>query len=118
VEVFVAVNDQYMDPPFGLSPAIAQTGAPGSPGITAAETAGPEVGRPVVSVPGASSQVPESMPRLSVTAGDTSAMSSDAPVPPGGDPLTGLGLDFIASTGAGQGTVVTPHHPGAARRSS
>jgi hypothetical protein len=58
------------------------------------------------------------MPRLSVTAGDTSAMSSDAPVPPGGDPLTGLGLDFIASTGAGQGTVVTPHHPGAARRSS
>ena len=41
-------------------------------------------------------------------------MSSDAPVPSTGDPMTGLGLDFIAATGAGQGSVHTSH-PGAGR---
>ena len=87
------------------------TGAPGSPGITAQETAGPVVGRPVVSVPFASSQVPENMPTVAVTSGDTSAMSSDAPVPSTGDPMTGLKLDFIASTGAGACHAGQVEHP-------
>jgi hypothetical protein len=114
----MAVNDQYLpgQAPFGLSAAIAQTGAPGSPGITAAETAGAEVGRPTVSVPGASSQLPESMPRVSVTAGDTSAMSSDAPVPPGGDPLTGIPLSDIASMGPYPAWHDPYPHPGAGGR--
>src|SRR6516164_9751959 len=117
----MAVNDQYLpgQAPFGMGGAIANTGAPGSPGITASETAGPDVGRPVVSVPGASSQLPESMPRLSVTAGDTSAMSSDAPVPPSGDPLTGIPLSDIASMGPHPDHTLTGHaHPNSTARPS
>lgn len=96
--------------------AYMSTGAKGSMGITAEQTAGGVIGTPVVSVPGASSQLAESMPTVPVMAGDTSAMSSDAPVPAQGDPMTGLGLDFIASTGAGQGSVHAPHPNSAARR--
>lgn len=73
------------------------TGFPGSPSPnTAAATAGPVVGNPVVSTPLASSQVPENMPRLPVTSGDTDGMSGDLPVrvtalcPPGAD-VTGIG---------------------------
>ena len=95
--------------------AYASTGAPGSPGITAEMDAGPVVGRPVVSVPFTSSQVPENMPTVAVTSGDTCAMASDAPVPSTGDPLTGLTLGFIADTGAGAGHTTT-HHPNSAAR--
>jgi hypothetical protein len=91
-----------------MSDAIGHSGAPGSEGISAAETAGPELGRPVVSNPYGSSQVAANMPTVQVLAGDTCSLSSDAPVPSsGGDPLTGLGLDAIASTGAGQGSVIS-----------
>jgi hypothetical protein len=92
------------------------TGAPGSQGIEASETAGAAVGRPIVSLPGFSSQLPEGMPRLSVTAGDTSAMSSDAPVPPGGDPLTGIPLSDIASSGPYPAWRDPYPHPGAGGR--
>jgi hypothetical protein len=111
----MAVNDQYRpgQTPFGMSDAIADSGAPGTPGITAAQFAGGVVGTPVVSVPYASSQLAESRPTVGVMAGDTCSLSSDAPVPPGGDPLTGLSLAQVAETGAGSGTVITPHHPGA-----
>jgi hypothetical protein len=107
--------DQYTDPPFGLSKAIAQTGAPGSPGVQASQTFGPVIGNPVISLPGFSSQLPEGRPTLPVAAGDTCSSSADAPVP-GMDPLTGLSLADVTQTGAGQGTVVTPHHPGAGSR--
>jgi len=86
---------------------------PGTPGITASETAGAEVGRPVVSVVGISSQVPEGMTRLSVVAGDTCSLSSDAPVPSGGDPLTGLSLAQVTETGAGSGNANPYRHPNA-----
>jgi hypothetical protein len=56
------------------------TSLPGSTGIMASETAGGEVGSPVVSLPLASSQVPANMPRLPVAAGDTSGMSDDLAV--------------------------------------
>ena len=92
------------------------TGAPGSSGITAEMDAGPVVGRPVVSALFMSSQVPENMPTTTVSAGDTCSMSSDAPVPSGGDPMTGLKLDFIASTGAGQGHVVGAGNPNSQSR--
>ena len=78
--------------------------APGSAGITAAENAGVVVGSPVVSSPFASVQVPGNMPRLDVLSGDTCAMSSDAPVPAGGDPMSGLSLAQVTQTGAGQGS--------------
>ena len=61
--------------------AYASTGAPGTAGITAEMDAGPVVGLPVVSMPFTSSQVPENMPTVAVTSGDTCAMASDAPVP-------------------------------------
>jgi hypothetical protein len=111
----MAVNDQYRPgmTPFGTSEAIAHTGAPGTPGITAAESAGPVVGTPVVSDGWASAQVPANLPTVEVLAGDSSGMSSDAPVPAGGDPLTGLGLDAIASTGAGSGSVQGAGNPNA-----
>ena len=113
-----AQNGQYVDPPFGMLTGIASTGAPGMAGITAEMDAGGVVGTPIVSAPFASSQVPENMPRLPVTAGDTCSMSSDAPVPSGGgDPMTGLGLGFIAATGAGQGSGHTVHPNSTARLS-
>jgi hypothetical protein len=56
------------------------TGLGGSEGISAAATHGGLVGSPVVSVPFASSQVPESKPTLPVTAGDSSGMSDDLAV--------------------------------------
>jgi hypothetical protein len=113
------LNAQYDagSTPFGLSPAIGHTGAPGSQSNPDASY-GPVIASPVVSIPGASSQVAANMPRLPVTTGDTVGMSSDSVVPvPGGDPLTGLGVDFLASTGAGQGTSITEgHHPNSSAR--
>ena len=76
--------------------------APGSAGITAAENAGVVVGSPAVSSVWQSSQLPVS--HVDVLAGDTCAMSSDAPVPAGGDPMTGLSLAQVTQTGAGQGS--------------
>jgi len=52
----------------------------GSQGILASETAGGEVGSPVVSAPFGSSQLPENRPRLLVTGGDTSGFSDDRPI--------------------------------------
>jgi hypothetical protein len=49
-----------------------------------------------------------------VTQGDTSAMSSDSPVPVGGDPMTGLSPDVLLHTGSGTGHVGGPPHPNAA----
>ena len=89
------------------------TGAPGSPVAAPESTQGPVVGSPAVLGPYQSAQLP--VTRVDVTAGDTSAMSSDGPVPSTGDPLTGLGLDFIASTGAGQGST-TARHPNSTAR--
>jgi hypothetical protein len=114
-------NPQYSNPGpiFGDASGYADSNAPGSPGVqdqAAGVGGGPVIATPVVSIPGASSQLAENMPHLPVTTGDTAGMTSDAPVPPGGDPLTGLGLDSIANTGAGSGTVITPHHPNAGSR--
>jgi hypothetical protein len=103
------VNGQYADgveffP--GISAGVNR--APGSAGGGPETSAGPEVGRPVVSVPGASSQVPASMPVVTVTAGDTSGMSTDRPVNPSafqGD--AGPQMD----TGAGQGNANPYRHP-------
>jgi hypothetical protein len=108
------LNQQYQAPPFGLSPAIGSTGAPGSPGVQdspAGAGGGTVLASPVVSVPFASSQLPESMPRLPVTAGDTAGMTSDSPVPVSGDPLTGLSLADITQTGAGAGHAGHFAHP-------
>jgi hypothetical protein len=92
-----------------MSDAIAQTGAPGGDGITAAMSAGTEVGRPVIRGPYQSAQTPGDA--VSVLAGDTCSLSSDAPVPPSGDPLSGLSLEQVTQTGAGTGHVGGPAHP-------
>lgn len=93
------VNEQYSDPPFGLAGDYTSTGAPGSAVASPGSTQGAVIGSPVVSTPYASSQAAENMPRVPVTSGDTSGMSSDGPVP-GTDPLTGLSLGEICGTGA------------------
>jgi hypothetical protein len=102
---------------FGGATGYASTGAPGSPGDTAAQTAGPVIGSPVVSVPFASSQLPANMPRLDVTAGDTSGMSSDQPVGDGFSTLSGVSPAAMSTTGAGQGNPDPYRHPGAGSRS-
>lgn len=113
----MAVNSQYLpgETPFGMSAAIAQTGAPGSQGVTAAESAGPVIGSPVVSVPFASSQLPGSRPTLDVVSGDTCSSSADAPVPASGDPMTGLSLAQVTQTGSGLGSGHAVHPDSTAR---
>ena len=93
----------------GNGAAYASTGAPGTEGITAAESAGPVVGSPVISAPFGSSQVPANMAHVDVVSGDTSAFSSDRPVNPG--PLL-PDWQGASVTGAGSGS---PHdrHPNA-----
>jgi hypothetical protein len=94
----------------------AGTGAPGTPGVhdsPAGAGGGAVIASPVVSNPYGSSQVAVNMPSVLVTQGDTAGMASDSPVPPPGDPLTGLGLDSIASTGAGLGSAGQHRHPNA-----
>jgi hypothetical protein len=111
-----STNGQYQRPPFGISQGAASTNAPGSAGVQASDSYGPVVGTPVVSVPGASSQVAASMPRASVVAGDTCSSSADAVVP-GTDPLTGLGLSDIASMGPHPDHTLTGHaHPNSTAR--
>ena len=101
------LNAQYSGEFFpGLSAGTGSS-APGSQGDTASETGGTEVGSPVVSVPGASSQVPASMPRVSVTSGDTSGMSSDQAVQ--ASPITPGPVDAYLTTGAGKGS--GSHYP-------
>jgi hypothetical protein len=108
------LNAQYGATQFGLNTAAyASTGAPGTPGVSASETSGSVIASPVVSTPGASSQIPANAPRVQVMSGDTTGMSSDAVVPSGGDPLTGLSAGQLTTTGAGQGHVAGPHHPNA-----
>jgi len=110
----MAVNDQYLPghTPFGMSPAIGSTGAPGSAGIEASESQGPEVGSPAVVAVYDSSQLPYS--HVSVTSGDTSS-SADGPVPSKGDPLSGLSAAQVTMTGApGRPQRYDPYqHPGA-----
>ena len=107
-------NGQYIDPPFGMSTAIASTGAPGSAVPGPEVTAGPVIARPAISMPFTSSQVPENMPTVPVTSGDTCSMSSDAPVPAAGD-WTGVPQAFIDGTGAGEGHGHTVHPNSTAR---
>jgi cytochrome c1 len=100
----VAVNDGIGNPvqdPFPGISAGADSSAPGSSGASASQTSGPVVGSPVVSVPGASSQVPASRPTVTVTAGDTSGMSDDLPAH-ASQIMPGPAPDYL-STGAGGG---------------
>jgi hypothetical protein len=78
------------------------TGAAGTLAAGAETSAGADLGRVTVTPLFGSSQV--SQPTATVTAGDTCAMSSDAPVPAGGDPMTGLSLADVTQTGAGRGS--------------
>jgi hypothetical protein len=70
-----------------------------SPDVASA-TAGPEVGRPVVSAVYVSSQLPEGRPTLPVTSGDTSGMSDDQPVH---ESALLPGAAYAAETGIGRG---------------
>ena len=88
------------------------TGAPGT-ATTPDTTVGPVVGSPAVVVTYASSQAP--IAHVDVTTGDTCSLSSDAPVPVSGDPLTGLSLALVTQTGAGMGSS-TAHHPNSTAR--
>jgi hypothetical protein len=93
----MAVNQQYVDrDPFGGSGGYASTGAAGSAVAGPETSAGPVVGRVVVTASYGSSQVDQ--PVAVVMAGDTCAMSTDSPVPAGGD-WTGVPQSFIQSTG-------------------
>jgi hypothetical protein len=44
------------------------------------------------------------VPHVDVMAGDTCSSSADGPVPSSGDPMTGLSLHQLTSTGAWHGT--------------
>jgi hypothetical protein len=102
------LNAQYSSPPFGLSAAVGETGAPGSPTVPSASY-GPVVGTPAVVGVYQSSQGP--VDHVAVTAGDTCGLSSDSVVPAGGDPLTGLSVEQVTATGAGTGHARGPGHP-------
>lgn len=112
----MAINDginpgNEVRPSFPGLPLPAGTGAPGSQGDTAAESAGTQVGDPIVSNPYGSSQVPENMPRVSVLSGDTSGMSSDQAVQ--ASPITPGPASQYLSTGAGSGSGAHyPRRPG------
>jgi hypothetical protein len=111
----MAVNDQYLPghEPFGMG-GIGSTGAPGTPTPSASVSQGPEVGRPVIRAPYQSAQTPGDA--VSVLSGDTCSSSVDGPVPPGGDPLTGLSVEQVTMTGAGQGHASHFVHPNSAAR--
>lgn len=75
------LNAQYTADPQFVAGEYGMTGLGGSPSPnTAAATAGPVLAQPVVSTPLASSQLPENMPRVPVTSGDTSGFSDDQPI--------------------------------------
>lgn len=110
----MSVNGQYDDPPFGLGGDYASTSAPGTPVPGPEVSEGPLLARVPVTIPGASSQF--GADTVAVMAGDTCSMSADAPVPSGGDPLTGLSLSQVTETGAGMGSGHTVHPNSMARR--
>ena len=94
------------DSPVSAFPGVSDTAAYYSTGAGGSPSALPGLNAPelasgvVVSVVGQSSQV---MPgRAAVTVGDT-AGASYGPVPPGGDPLTGISGAALTSTGSGEG---------------
>jgi hypothetical protein len=74
---------------------------------------GSVVASPAVSTPFASSQVAANMPQVPVLSGDTCAFSDDQPLHQ--SPLLPH-ADAASSTGAGMGSVSTPHHPNAGGR--
>jgi hypothetical protein len=95
-------NNQYSDPPFGMSAGIASTNAPGSAPPVAESGGGATVGTVTVTPPGGSSQV--AWPQVSVQQGDTCGSAADSPTPVGGDLLTGVPQAFLQGTGAGEGS--------------
>jgi hypothetical protein len=83
------------------------TGAPGSAVAGPETSAGPVLGTVTVTANYGSSQVDQ--PVATVRAGDTCAMSTDSPVPAGGD-WTGVPQSFIQSTGnRGSGHGINPN---------
>jgi hypothetical protein len=95
-------------PAFGAFPRPDTT--PGSPGVTAGESAGPVVGNPVVTAPFTSSQAPQ--PTVAVTAGDTSAFSDDRPIHDNTPLLPGGTVGNSPDrTGAGEGKANHMRHP-------
>lgn len=75
---------------------------PGTAGITAAMSAA-TLATVRVNASGLPDGTGEGRTPVTVSVGDSCGMSSDAPVPPGGDPLTGLGQTDVCETGAGRG---------------
>jgi hypothetical protein len=104
----MAINDQYIDPPFGLSEAIAQTGAPGSGGATDAGTAPDNAYSSQLTMPYQSVQN-QPVPRVGVGADDTALPGQNM------EGISGLGPSDIASTGAGMGHTMA-RHPGSEAR--
>ena len=109
------INSQYSGPdPFGGPGGYGSTGAAGSASAVAESAGGATLATVTVTTPGSSSQIPQ--PQLSVQAGDTSAFSTDAPIPLSGDPLSGLSFAQVTQTGAGEGSGHTVHPNSMARR--
>ena len=77
------------------------TGAGGDPTALPDQNAAVLESGVVVSVPGQSSQVAPDT--TAVHLGDT-ASASFGPIPPGGDPLTGISAADLTSTGRGHGS--------------
>lgn len=102
-------NGQYSSPPFNLGGNYASTGlGAGSPGIQDEPPGvggGGVIAEAVVSAPFGSSQLPENVGHLPVTAGDTSAMSDDMPIHD--SPLL-PGAAYASVTGIGGGHVRGP----------
>ena len=102
----MATNDQYLpeQTPFGMSPGIASTGAPGSAGATEAGTMADNAFRAPVTMPYQSVQN-TTPPTVGVGLDDTGALGQDQ------EGISGLGPNFIASTGAGLGPANHSPHP-------
>lgn len=84
----------------------AQT-APGSQSIPAGTNAGGQVGNPVVSTAGISSQLDIGQAARVVYAGDTASVSNDQPVNP--SPLLPGDMSAYIETGAGDGRTMARH---------
>lgn len=83
------------------------TGASGDPTALPDETAPVLMAGVRISTPYQSSQIPAT--EVVVSVADTAAQSA-GPIPPSGDPMTGLSVAALTSTGAGQGRW-RPHNP-------
>jgi hypothetical protein len=98
----LAVNDQYRPGASKFFTTVPETtGAAGSQGAMVSEHA-PLATVTVTDVYGSSQTA---QPSALVGVGDTNAMPGDAPVPAGGDPLTGLSVADVCDTGAGHGSL-------------